>query len=469
MWGMSKFSHAGIVVFSFVFIFLTIPHTAQAVVCGEGKRPVTDEEVRTKGFPAGSCTDANTANLTNGGCDYNPYELLLQKWAKGRNDIAPRGGNTGGINMALACRLTKFFKAVEEKGCSVKIISGYRSAALQGSMCGSGRSGCAAAGRSCHQYGLAVDVSGSCIDWMRMAAPQFKLGFPYYGQHIQCSEHRVAACSPQTPPCDGSAAINPDLSALPPPSDVPNNYFSPPPGGNPNITDDGVRPPSQQSPLAPLTNAIRNLLNPPQQPQQTPQQASSTTQQVAPSLSIVNSTAFPAGTCPTQYRCLNSAIYYRSGTCIDSVYQQCAQGCANSTMCATATSTATTTPDTSTEAPFTPSPELDQLLESLGQTSATSAPVGRAITIISPGSLRTLGTEARVIAPGVSSELPEMVPVVLTPDQIIPAEQTFSQAPQYTSAQQRSTWSALLGNMEVALQRVLTALQPFRGRYPGQY
>ncbi len=449
---------------------MSIPvSAAHAVNCGAGKRPVTDQEVKTKGFPAGSCTDENTATLTNGGCDYNPYEMLLQKWAKGRDDITPQGGNTGGINMALACRLTKFFKAVEEKGCSVKIISGYRSAAKQSSMCGAGRTGCAAGGRSCHQYGLAVDVASSCIGWMRAAAPQFKLGFPYYGPHIQCAEHRVAACSPQTPPCDGSAAINPDLSNIPPPNQIPNTYFSPPQGGNPNITDDGIKPPtSQSSPLAPLTNAIRNLLNP--QPQQQPaQQPATTTPQTPPSLGTVNSTPYPAGTCATQYHCVSTAIYYRAGTCVDSVYQQCPYGCANSQACATATSTATTTSDTTNTPTVTSNPELDRLLENLGQATTTTGPVGTVVSVVSPGSLKDLGTQAGVIAPSVSPQLPDMTPVTVLEQAPVPATQTFSPTPTYeTGTSQRSVFSAALGDMQIALQRLLIFLQPFRGRYPGE-
>lgn len=377
--------------------------------------------------------------------------------------------------MGLACRLTKFFKAVEEKGCSVKIISGYRSAGTQARTCASicgnpnGCSGsCGRPGTSCHQYGLAVDVSGPCIGWMRMAAPQFRLVFPYKGQHIQCAEHNVAYCGHgKWKACDGSLPINPDLSGLPAPSDVSSDYFSAPPGGNPNITDDGVKAPmSQSSPLAPLTNALRNILNP-QQQQQTPK-ATTTAEQTPPSLGIVNSTPFPAGTCATQYRCLQSAIYYRAGTCVDSVYQQCAYGCADTVRCATATSTATTTVSENTPS-VTPNPELDRLLENLGQATTTTGPVGTAVTVVSPGSLRALGTEAGVIAPSVPTELPEFTPSVVPENTPQSAPETFTGASAYQeqSAQRRSTWSALLLNMQGALERVLVALQPFRGRYPG--
>ncbi len=50
----------------------------------------------------------------------------------------------------------------------------------------------------------------SCAGFLRdlvKKSPQFQLHFPYYGPHIQCSEHRVASCSPSTPPCKGGGPI----------------------------------------------------------------------------------------------------------------------------------------------------------------------------------------------------------------------------------------------------------------------
>lgn len=161
--------------------------------------------------------DTTTVTRLKGGCDGNPYAILESRYKGGSNvQITPHAADPtstalrAGIDPALACRLTKLFEAAGQRGCQVRVISAYRSAQQQQNMCGAGRSGCAPAGKSCHQYGLAIDVSAACIPWLRQNAPQFGLTFPYYGDHIQCAEHRVASCSPSTQPCNGSLAITPN-------------------------------------------------------------------------------------------------------------------------------------------------------------------------------------------------------------------------------------------------------------------
>lgn len=236
--------------------------------CTSGQHMATPDDVA-KGLPAGACVDDYVSKFLSGGCEYNPYAVLESRYKKSGQISAVSFAGTGtlkqGIDPALACRLTKLFKAAEERGCSVKIISGYRSAQLQEDMCGAGRSGCAPAGASCHQYGLAVDVTSACIGWLRAAAPQFQLVFPYYGDHIQCAEHPRASCSPQTQPCNGGIKIMPDLTRIPRPDQVPNTYFVPPaavqnPFSNPNT-------PFMQPPPPPPV--------PPQQQQTPPQQQGS--------------------------------------------------------------------------------------------------------------------------------------------------------------------------------------------------
>ena len=164
--------------------------------------------IDTLGLPKGTITMPGDTNLLQGGCGGDPFQALAKYGCTRQNECVPASANgQGGINSGLACRLTKLFDAAVKAGCTPKIISAYRSAAKQQSMCGAGKSGCAAAGKSCHQYGLAVDV-GSCQDWLRKNSPQFQLHFPYYGPHIQCIEHRVAACNPSTPPCKGGGPIS---------------------------------------------------------------------------------------------------------------------------------------------------------------------------------------------------------------------------------------------------------------------
>lgn len=143
-----------------------------------------------------------------GGCDTDPYEAL-KPYISGAQ-IVPKQGASGqlvdGIDPALACRLSKFLPDAQ-KVCSVKIISGYRSPEQQQAMCGSGRTGCAAAGRSCHQYGLAIDLSSDCNGKLRDLSKKYELHFPYSGNHVQCAEHRFANRLSCRGPCKGGVAI----------------------------------------------------------------------------------------------------------------------------------------------------------------------------------------------------------------------------------------------------------------------
>ncbi|MEY4747647.1 MAG: D-alanyl-D-alanine carboxypeptidase [Candidatus Parcubacteria bacterium] len=201
----------------------------------QARQPTIDEamQLKTLGINAGMIQKGDT-NILFGGCETNPYPILERVKGSGSVQITPSGtagSLRNGINPGLACRLSKLIQAFAAKGCQIRITSAYRSAQQQQDMCGAGRSGCAPAGRSCHQYGLAVDISSNCTAQLRSylgtrnssapGAQQFKLHFPYYGDHIQCIENAVAACSPSTKPCDGSTPINPDLSTVPSPGALP--------------------------------------------------------------------------------------------------------------------------------------------------------------------------------------------------------------------------------------------------------
>lgn len=163
-------------------------------------------QVNSMGIDMSNAT-ASDKGILNGGCDTDPFQALAKYGCTRQNECVPSGPNgQGGINSGLACRLSKLFDAAARSGCSPRINSAYRSAAKQASMCGGGRSGCAPARKSCHQYGLAVDVN--CVDVLKRLAGQYQLHFPYWGPHIQCIEHRQAACSPSTPPCKGGGPIS---------------------------------------------------------------------------------------------------------------------------------------------------------------------------------------------------------------------------------------------------------------------
>ncbi len=163
-------------------------------------------------------------------CDASKAYAFLETvtGASNRNVvITPRGTNSPGINANFACRLAEYIKAVRALGCRPKFHSAYRSYAKQLSMCGPrGRTGCAAPGRSCHQYGAAVDITGAsngqgCSRAGGALAAKYGLIFGYSGRgnvpadnrrkgrnHFQCIENRTSgasscaknSCGPGTPP-----------------------------------------------------------------------------------------------------------------------------------------------------------------------------------------------------------------------------------------------------------------------------
>ena len=268
-----------------------------------GPRQATPEELadlKALGIDS-NLIDAGLIERLRGGCEASPYRILETEFKGSANvQITPVGSGaslSNGINPALACRLIKLLQAARQRGCNVKLISAYRSAQQQQGVCGAGRTGCAPAGKSCHQYGLAVDVSNQCIGWMRMVAPQFQLVFPYYGDHIQCAEHRVASCSPSTPPCNGSVSINPDLTTFPSPQSVPDTYYVPPAAGpapSSGIADQirsalGMTPPPPPPPPPPLPSPQPSTQQPAQPIQQSQQEPLQNAFQTIPATSSTSS------------------------------------------------------------------------------------------------------------------------------------------------------------------------------------
>lgn len=405
------------------------------------------------GFPVGSkiCPGDSGQKQLYGGCDQNPYDLLETNFKSGSNvQITPRtdgnGSPVGGIDSALACRLTKFLEASRQRGCNPKIISAYRSAQQQQDMCGAGRSGCAPAGASCHQYGLAIDVSASCIGWMRMAAPQFQLVFPYYGDHIQCAEHPSASRRSCTGPCNGGIAINPNLSTLPHPSQVPDTYFV---------------PPAPVSPTSGLTNQFRQAMGLPQQP------TIPTTPASSPS-PITSNLAQPTQSnfCLPEYKCSGNTLLYQNSFCATQTQQVCPSGCVNGA-CVAATSTATSTntnENTNTNTDTSTSSAID-IIGTLSGYSATTTSIGTSTPLQLLLSITQDQSQATA-RPGINPLVGVLAPGSIANMQLVGAQQTFTspdlnQNMPPVRTQERSALFTILENMKQVLLKALEYLRPF--------
>lgn len=222
-----------------VYLLVVAPSAYAESTTAEAKKELTPEQQKVISFLGLNPSAANIQQilqLLSGGCEMNPYPELTARYSLPRDvvtgqpmKIAPHveinGGTSQGIHPVLACRLLKLFQSLErEQGCLIKISSAYRTNAEQARACGSGGTGCLGAGKSCHNYGLAVDIVGSCVSRLRAflgqkdpttpGARRFGLHFPYSGDHLQCIENRVASCS-SGGGCGSGFAINPDTSGFP--------------------------------------------------------------------------------------------------------------------------------------------------------------------------------------------------------------------------------------------------------------
>ena len=263
------------------------------------------------GYPLGSKICPTGEKILNGGCDFNPYPILEGSFKTGSGvQITPSstGGDLkDGINPALACRIVQFFRFAQTQGCTFKIKSAYRSAQTQANVCKSicgnpggctGSAKCGVPGNSCHQYGLATDITSTpqCMSWAQkilgvgntgaVGAQQFKIFFPMPSDaiHLQCIENTVGACSVSTKACDGSIRINPDLSGIPGPQSSPSSQLSdairramgqqPPPPPQPPMQPQPTLPPQPALPVQPTL------------PTQSP--SSSVSSQITPISDIIN-------------------------------------------------------------------------------------------------------------------------------------------------------------------------------------
>lgn len=382
------------------------------------------------------------------------------------------------LDNALALCAANFFKAYTA-ATNVKLV--LRSAYRDGPNGENARAG--GAPGSNHTKGLAIDVNPADGNYQKLwqyasQNPKFGVCFPYLGgdrPHLTLAGTNTgesARCARQgvTKPCDGSA-------------------FTPKNAGS-------------ARPTGALTEALRNITNPPKPPSSeyfcvvsttptvhvipsdTPpgpnclnyqggakqqQQAPMPAQQGTPNTSgtpgtpnkpvfgMENTTPSPPGTCAPQYHCVGTAIYRRADTCVDSLYQRCPYGCASESACV-ATSTATNSATTSTN--------FDALLGAILQATSSSSSTPVQI-VVSSGALRTLGSEAVVIAPSVPPTRPETIPTTITPitdGGISAAPQTFTQSSTYTGTSERVGFLATLTDIRSALQNLLVYLQPFRGR-----
>ncbi len=379
-----------------------------------------------------------------GGCDSDPYAYLEQRHHgdKSNSFVTPRGGAQNsaqyGLNPGLACRLKKFMEFAETKGCRLTINSAMRPV----QKCNPNGGACAAQGRSCHQYGLAVDVGGStqCLNWILATLGRQNANSPFgihsaYAEHagyrhLQCVENLKANCTQETRGCGGDFSITPDTSNIPGPG----------------------------TPTGGLANQVRQALG--MQPQQ-PQQPSIPTSNVTPAPSPTTS-ELPLPTqsqfCMPEYKCSGNTLLYQNSFCATQVSQMCSAGCRNGA-CIAATSSEST--NTNTNATST----ID-IIGELGGVSATSTSVGTStpLQLI----LGLSQNQASTTSQGTSRTVALLATGSVASLQLVGAQQTFTSpnlnevGQPVSTTRNSSTLFALLENMKKVLLWVLEYLKPFQ-------
>ncbi len=202
---MIRISFKRYIFFSLIFLFVTL---SLVFAVEQNAYQMAMEDLQKKG--AVSCNPDEA------------YNFLISRASPGLK-IKPteqfkNGGFTNGIDPELACRLEKLLR---DYSC-IKIISGFRSRAKQAGIwkshydawkAGKRKSiGANRPGNSCHEKGLAVDITG-CVSKVRQIlsdkSNKYKLHFPYSGPHLQCVEHKSPKC-----PGDKIIACNGDLAPI---------------------------------------------------------------------------------------------------------------------------------------------------------------------------------------------------------------------------------------------------------------
>jgi hypothetical protein len=433
--------------FQYAAIALAITFSLMAIALAEGTFAATQCPAGQFPAPASDasfgitqgCVNASLQQQLQGGCSFNPYPVIEQYKASGGVILTPQAGGGSsqlqdGINPVLACRLAQFLQyAQQSQGCRFTISSGYRSAQTQANTCnsicgksscqvsGGDRGDCGTPGNSCHQYGLAIDMTGSgtCMNWAHSflgvkntstaGAQQFKIFFPISSDlvHIQCTEDTVGACSPSTKPCDGSASITPNL-----------NYSAPP----------------SSNPTTGITSAIQKLF--------APQQQAAPAAQPAPAQAPTVTAAQPITAQPA----VSATPVVTTGSSV---------------------LTAQTQPSLTSTAVATSA--LD-LLESLANpvSATTSSAVGTSAALYLNAGAQDIGEIQTVVPAGTGTSSYGGTDIADAVTQQTFTSGDLANSPNSYEPQSGSTFSQILNALSAFLTGLLHYLQPFGGNVPSQ-
>jgi hypothetical protein len=429
------------------------------IQCPDGGRPAVAADIELfsnviPGLTVGQCFQPKSEYT--GESIAEAKKSLNALWCGGKARSCNSGGSTYVDSMEkldpkFSICADKFIKQLRETDPGACIGSAWRSVANQICTCGGplGTPGkCAPAGQSYHQRGLAIDVRSS-VDRQQLwkVAAQSGLANPA-GLHISDPNH----IQPFRGGYDCSA-----IGYVPSDTDV----FTPSPSPVSSLLQ-------QQSPFA---------QQPP--PMSPPPPSFSPIQPVA--RTNLNTTTYAPGSCTAQNYCYLGSVYSRSNTCVDQLYQTCANGCIGSTCVGSSTSdtllagvqpsssdSSNTSSNSNTNANDTSSGPISDLLTSITDAiGLTPVDIGTPVSI----ALNPDTNDASNLTPSAASPKGTLMPLTVQPTH---PPQTFVSgdlvhAPISTYVARQSSYVlSMLDGLRRALQEALRYINPFGLLMPSQ-
>lgn len=163
---------------SFLFTFIQAEALESApatgLPCDDPREPTANEIAA--GAPAGlkGCPqDFAITTDESGAAKQYLRSIFTGSGSSGCSGRTPDSDKIGKLNPTFAICAAKFLQGVRRVDPSITITSAYRTTNHQACICGGGRTGCAAPGRSNHQQGLALDLRARNYAWLHAQIRSF--------------------------------------------------------------------------------------------------------------------------------------------------------------------------------------------------------------------------------------------------------------------------------------------------------
>lgn len=358
------------------------------------------------------------------------------------------------LNPTFAVCAAKFLQAVRQQDSSIYITSAYRTSNQQGCMCGNGSSGCAAAGRSNHQQGIALDLHARNYAWLQAQIRSFP-GL----RHLTIANDPYHMEAIKGGPCMTAGYTPPDFTASQFIGGSPTSQFTQ------SIRDyayEDTRMCALPDGNFVRCSSIANLGNSPTTGLSSGSAVSPSLPSSGSSVSQTTSSSNEPTTCSPSFFCKGSVRYYKTSTCEEQVNEVCAGGCSSGACIGpskddplTAALSETKSTSTSTSTQTTSAFDLISAIANPDAVGVPADPQAPDVIVGSEEAARledTAGNPAALVPLGsIQTITPGAQQTFRSPDlqDTVPFVQNFSNTP------------SVLESMRQTLLSILTYLRPF--------